>query len=253
MTARIEVNSAYLGKALFAAVLLVACTAASCAKSSLNPNLIANGDLTLGYADHPADWTHMSSRYLQQGKGTEDFGWIHRPGAPGELWLVAHEINLVDWEQTIALEPGTYCLSSEIWAGDADSLRGVGVVLHFGRNSLALKGFDLEVPSGWKKADLYFKLDKPRNVQVACNLMGRSSRVRSAFFRQISLIRLSESQVDKVGVTNLDSYGDTSVTQGFHGSRAFRIPEGDPWTIVIALFVCAAIAIYGWIAVGPSS
>jgi hypothetical protein len=251
--ARVKVVSVYLGNVLLGAVLAIVCSFASCAKAPSNQNLVRNGDLTQGYGEHPADWTHISSRYLEQGQGTEDFGWIHRPGAPGELWLIAHEINLIDWEQTVALDPGMYHLSTEIWAGDSDSLRGSGVDLQFGKNSLALKGFDLSVPSGWKRGDLYFKVGKRRKVQISCNLMGRSARVRSAFFRRISLVRLSGPPANGASLTDLDAYGDASVKQGFHGSRAFPRPEGDAWTVLAALLVFAAIAIYGWIMVGRAS
>jgi len=253
IVARSEVVTTYLGNALPAVALIIACAFIGCAKVPSNQNLVANGDLTLGYGDQPASWTRGSDRYLEQGHGAEDFGWKHRPATHGELWLAAHEINIIDWEQTIALDPGIYHLSGEMWAGDSDSLRGSAVDLQFGDNALGLRGFDTKLPSGWRKGDLYFKLDKRRKVQITCKLMGRAERIRYASFRQIGLVRLSGPPSDGATVIDLDGNSVASVAQKVHSSRPFEAPEGDPWTLLLTLFLLVAVSVYGWVMLGLSS
>jgi hypothetical protein len=246
-------HSVYVS-ALFAVALMVVGILSGCARTPFDQNLITNSDLTEGYGGEPFGWTRGSNRYLEQTQGNGDFGWIHPPGASGELVLSAHEINVVDWDQTITLAPGTYHLTGEMWMNDADSLRGAGIDFRFGNNTLGLAGFDSSLPSDWKKGVLFFKAGKPRKVEVDCKLIGRSNKTRTAYFRHLSLIRMSGSPPAGGTVIDIDTYGDTSLDRKFHASReAFMQPVGDPWTIIATLLLLSAIAIYGWVLLGVAA
>ena len=198
-----------------------------------------------------ASWTRGSDRYLEQGHGAEDSGWKHRPATHGELWLAAHEINIIDWVQPIALDPGIYHLSGDV-GGRFRFRTRLSSRPTFWRQCLGLRGFDSNLPSGWRKGDLYFKLkNEEGSNHLQINGAGGEDSLR--VIPSNRSVRLSGPPSDGATVIDLDGNSVASVAQKIHSSRPFEAPEGDPWTLLLTLFLLVAVSVYGWVMLGPSS
>ena len=210
-------------------------------------NIPSDGDLIDGAGTDPSDWRHVSRIYLKPEQAEHVFQWLHLQGHPSELQLSIPKRNVLRWERTVRLAPGLYHLTGEIRTqGLRPNLDLGNIGLDLSRNMFGLSWLEQDQSSEWRKGDLYFKVGEGgRNVDISCKLEGRGT----VSCRRLILAKLATTAPNGISVIDLDQYPEVQHAQK---PRPYDKPGGQIWTLFLTILVLLAIAVSGWIALGPS-
>lgn len=242
MVVNISLRRAF-SRLILAVTLVCGPTLAYGSELHADENLLGNDNLTDG-TDVPNGWQIISRLPRNPPQAAQTFVWTHSPPAPGELQLNNRTFNSVKWDHPIELERGWYSLTGEMRASGIEPIYGAAILgVEVTSSKFGLAFPDTRPESDWRKGTLYLKVGSAaKQIDVVCALDGRGT----VACRNISLVRISGPPTTGGRVIDVDTVRRAEL------KPIFRKAKGHMWTLFSTLLLLAAIAISGWIALGPS-